>query len=177
MVKEPLTKQETSDLWVEKIPWRRSWQPTPVFLPGKSHRQRSLVGYSPWGCKESDTYVHTCYKGEIRQPSEWLIKPTKNGCHGLLNRKGFWDMFVFKFESSEPQSCSGRRERRDIMTFAYFIFSTPSNYRPCTHSTDIQQQFLELLLCGPIEGVWRKIQQIDVLSSSVVSSSLQSHGL
>ena len=41
--------------WVEKIPWRRKWQPTPVFLPGKSHRQRSLVGYSPWGCKESDT--------------------------------------------------------------------------------------------------------------------------
>jgi len=35
------------DLWVEKIPWRRKWQPTPVFLPGKSHGQRSLVGYSP----------------------------------------------------------------------------------------------------------------------------------
>ena len=32
-----------------KIPWRMKWQPTPVFLPGKSHGQRSLVGYSPWG--------------------------------------------------------------------------------------------------------------------------------
>ena len=40
--------------WVGKIPWRRKWQPTPVFLPGKSHGQRSLVGYSPWGCKEWD---------------------------------------------------------------------------------------------------------------------------
>ena len=39
--------------------WRRKWQPTPVFFPGESHGQRSLVGYSPWGCKESDT-------------SEWL---------------------------------------------------------------------------------------------------------
>ena len=39
--------------WVRKIPWRRAWQPTPVFLPGKSHGQRSLEGYSPWGCKES----------------------------------------------------------------------------------------------------------------------------
>ena len=38
-----------------KIPWRRGWEPAPVFLPGKSHRQRSLVGYSPWGCTESDT--------------------------------------------------------------------------------------------------------------------------
>ena len=37
--------------WVRKIPWRRKWQPTPVFLPGESHGQRSLAGYSPWGPK------------------------------------------------------------------------------------------------------------------------------
>ena len=43
------------DSWVRKIPWRRAWQPTPVFLPGESYGQRSLVGYSPWGRKESDT--------------------------------------------------------------------------------------------------------------------------
>ena len=42
------------DPWIGKIPLRRKWQPTPVFLPGKSHGQRSLVGYSPWGCKELD---------------------------------------------------------------------------------------------------------------------------
>ena len=48
--------QETSvDPWVGKIPRRRKWQPTPVFLPGRSHGQRSLPGYSPWGHKESDT--------------------------------------------------------------------------------------------------------------------------
>ena len=38
-----------------KIPWRRKWQPTPVLLPGKFYGQRSLVGYSSWGHKESDT--------------------------------------------------------------------------------------------------------------------------
>ena len=43
------------DPWVGKIPWRRKWQSTPGLLPGKSHGQRSLVGYSLWGCKESDT--------------------------------------------------------------------------------------------------------------------------
>ena len=43
------------DIWVSKIPWRRKWQPTVVFLPGESHGQRSLAGYSSWGCKESDT--------------------------------------------------------------------------------------------------------------------------
>ena len=48
--------QETRfDPWVRKIPWRRKWQPTPVFLPRKSHGRRSLVGYSPPGRKESDT--------------------------------------------------------------------------------------------------------------------------
>ena len=43
-----------------KIPWRRKWQPTPAVLPGKSHGQRSLAGYSPWGLKESDMTEHAC---------------------------------------------------------------------------------------------------------------------
>ena len=42
------------DPWVGQIPWRSKWQPTPVFLPGKSHGRRSLVGYSPRGRKELD---------------------------------------------------------------------------------------------------------------------------
>ena len=41
--------------WVRKVPWRRKWQPVPVFLPGKFHRQWSLEGYSPWGRIEFDT--------------------------------------------------------------------------------------------------------------------------
>ena len=44
--------------WVEKIPWRRKWQPTPVFLPGKSHGQRSLAGCGPWSHKELDITEH-----------------------------------------------------------------------------------------------------------------------
>ena len=49
-----------------EIPWRREWQPTPVFLPGESHRQRSLAGYNPWGRNELDTtewltLSHTSY--------------------------------------------------------------------------------------------------------------------
>ena len=53
--------------WVRKIPWRRAWQPTPVFLPGQSHGQRNLAGYSPWGHKESDTIeatLHACTQWE-----------------------------------------------------------------------------------------------------------------
>ena len=45
--------------WVEKIPCRRAWQPTPVFWPGESHGQRSLAGYSPGGRTESDMTWHS----------------------------------------------------------------------------------------------------------------------
>ena len=55
MVKNLPAKQEAwFDPWIRKITWRRKWQPPPVFLPGKSHGQSSLVGYSPWGGRESD---------------------------------------------------------------------------------------------------------------------------
>ena len=58
-----LPTQETQEMWVQsvgwEIPWGRKWQATLVFLPGKSHGQRSLVGYSSWGCKESDRTEHT----------------------------------------------------------------------------------------------------------------------
>ena len=46
-------KRRGFDPWVGKILWRRKWQPTPGFFPGESHGQRSLVGYSPRGCRES----------------------------------------------------------------------------------------------------------------------------
>ena len=45
-------KRHRFDTWVGKIPWRRTWQPTPVFLPGEAHGQRSLVDYCPCGHKE-----------------------------------------------------------------------------------------------------------------------------
>ena len=45
----PAVQETGFDPWVRKIPWRREWQPTPVFLPGEFHGQRSLMGYSPWG--------------------------------------------------------------------------------------------------------------------------------
>ena len=63
-VKHPSTMRETRvrDLGWED-PWRRKWQSTPVLLPGKSHGQRSLVGYSPWGSKESDTTERLHFHG------------------------------------------------------------------------------------------------------------------
>ena len=58
VAKQPLAsaedKRDSSLPWVGKIPWRREWQPTLVLLPGESHGQRSLAGYSPWSCTELD---------------------------------------------------------------------------------------------------------------------------
>ena len=55
VAKNPAAKQEKwFHLWVRKMPWRRKWQPTPVFLPRESHGQRSLAGCSLYGRKESD---------------------------------------------------------------------------------------------------------------------------
>ena len=66
LVKNPPAMQETAvQSWVRKIPWRRKWQPTSVFMPGKSHELRSLAGYSPWGHKELDIteWAHTHIAG------------------------------------------------------------------------------------------------------------------
>ena len=58
--------------WVGKIPWRRVWQPTPVFLPGESHGQRSLLGYSPWSHKEwAMTQKH--HLAEVKKDGETPI--------------------------------------------------------------------------------------------------------
>ena len=70
------------DPCVGEVPQRRKWQPIPVFLLGKSHGQRSLVGCSPWGHKESDTTEmteHTCMHSSPKLPSH-------PGCHITLSK-------------------------------------------------------------------------------------------
>ena len=70
--------RDLQEMWVRSLGWEdpleRKWQPTPVFLPGKSHGQRSLAGYSPWGHKGLDTTV--------RLSSQSLSQPTTYNLHG-----------------------------------------------------------------------------------------------
>jgi len=67
-------------MWVpflRKIPWRRAWQPTPVFLPEKFHGQRNLMGCSSWDCKELDTTEVTEHTSTIKSPFlGWNIERT-----------------------------------------------------------------------------------------------------
>ena len=71
---------------VGKIPWRRKWHPTPVFLPEKSHGQRSLAGCSPKGGKESDA---------TERPSDW---PQAHACDCIASNTSAWK-FVFSRSS------------------------------------------------------------------------------
>ena len=86
MVKNLPPMQEAGfDPWVGKIPWRREWLPTPVFLPREFHGQRSLVGYCPWDHKESDTTeqltVPPCFFFFFPTRRKWQPTPV------LLSRK------------------------------------------------------------------------------------------
>ena len=87
---------------VNYIPWRRAWQPTPVLLPGESHGQRSLVGYSPWGHKESDmtgglstmsinTYHHESYLNtkNRREVVTWERRALAKKGHFGIRYSGF----------------------------------------------------------------------------------------
>ena len=86
------------DPWVGKITWRRKWQPTPIFLPGKFHGQRSLAGYSPWGLqrvrynlatKQQQEQVRSRERKDLDQAGEvatifcWWIESKSRHCSAV----------------------------------------------------------------------------------------------
>ena len=94
------------DPWVGKIPWRRKWQPTPVFLPGKFHEQRILVGYSPWGCKSqtwlSDQTATTIHKLQYMSWASWVSLGVQNMTSDNWN--SFWGNVHFGSPWYQPIS-------------------------------------------------------------------------
>ena len=94
-------KNRGFDTWVRKIPWRRKWQLTPVFLPG-IHGQKSLVGYSPWDCKELDMTEHTHTrrtKGVIMNRIKVTFKTYEHCMYKLMGcSQKLFESFAFLFE-------------------------------------------------------------------------------
>ena len=80
------------NLWVGKIPWRRKWQLSSVFLPGESHGQRSLVSYSPWGCKR---IVHNL---TIKQQRYVQVYPSIRDFFQVKTRRKYWSHSCFLSE-------------------------------------------------------------------------------
>ena len=120
MKKEEQNSRILMENWVGKIPWRRKWQPTPVLLPGKSHGQKSLIGYSPWGRKESDTteWLHSL-SGELEHPrcenTFYIIEHSdspRSFHHKKLKSHGDWPLHILPINAklwglllSLAQSC------------------------------------------------------------------------
>ena len=123
VVKNLPAMQEMQEMWVQslggevgKIPWRKAWQPTPVFLPEKSHGQSSLAGYSLWGHKELDIIYFLKFiqvllnfsaglifamKVKVAQSCPPLCNPMDYTVHGTLQARILeWVAFPFSRGSS-----------------------------------------------------------------------------
>ena len=113
--------------WVGKIPWRRKWQPSPVFLPGKFHGQRSLLGYSPWGCKrvghDLETFILTHSRIHLSQRND-------------TGRRTDCSMTVIH--------CRNRRHSVKASSHAYRVrVSPPLQFLTC-HCTNLDTQHIKV---------------------------------
>ena len=108
--------------WVRKIPWRRKWQSTPLFLPGKFHGQRSLAGYSPWGHKELDTTQPSLtHLSDLNEPDLKAL----NGLASLsitLQYHPVW-LFLPMFQSQNPFLEVERTNHFPILWTGYHVSS------------------------------------------------------
>ena len=129
----PAIRRPGFDPWVGKIPWRRDRLPTPVFLPGESHGQRSLVGYSLWVHKESDTTEWLNWSG-LYNP--WNSPGENTGVGSLSLLQG-----IFPAQGSNPglphcrwilYQLSHRRSPRILERVAYSLSSGSSQPRNWT---------------------------------------------
>ena len=87
------------DPWVWKIPWRRKWQTTPVFLSGKFHGKRSLAGYSPWGLKEWDTTEWLTHTHTVLFLFSMVLQDNKakNGKQKIIRKFScFWKLKIYE---------------------------------------------------------------------------------
>ena len=117
-------KRPMFDPWVKKIPWRKAWQPTPVFLPGESHRHRSLVGHSPYGHKESDMteanqHAHMHFLVQLIFDLRNLkLSPKELWCSkNLINSKTFikcFFMWLLLYQILEVENYGRSSKKRSI---------------------------------------------------------------
>ena len=131
--------------WVGKIPWRRALQTTPVFLPGDSHGQRSLVGYSPWGHNESDM-------------TEWLSTHTHSGVGGT----GHWDpKSMILITTKQIGSCMGLcfiRLKLHLTAILSLKFYLPTQQQAKTLISTLRLSYCHCILKNQEKGTERSTQ-------------------
>ena len=107
--------------WVGNICWKREWLPTPVFLPGGFHGQRSLVGYSPWGCKESEV-TQSCQT--LCHPMD--CSPLGSSVHGIFQARVL-EWVAISFRGSFQPGIEPGSPALQADAFLFFIFNHLSN--------------------------------------------------
>ena len=137
------------DPWVRKILWRRKWQRTPVLLPGKSHGQRSLVGYSPWGREESDTTERLHFQYSLSCIGEGNGNPLQYSCLENSRDGGAWWAAVYGI----PQSWT----RLKRLSSSSFLFCKACGGRGRIYFIEIYSHYLAQGLLhnwGPNKYLW-----------------------
>ena len=141
------------ETWVGKIPWRRKWQPIPVFLPGESHGQRSLAGYSPRGRRESDTTERL----SLSLPSHACVCLVAQSCTTLCN-----PMDCRPPISSAHGDSSGKNAGVACYALLQQIFPTQGSYPG-------HQLFSQILYCLSHQGSPRILEWLAYPFSKRVS--------
>ena len=124
-------RKHKDDPWVGKIPWSRKWQPTLVFLMGKFYGQRSLVGYSPWGCKELATTEHT-----HTQAWNGPLCPIRN----QLASRSWTRLFLLWFQKGEQRAIC------ELDRWVYFSIVVGRTFKTITVVQNSNEQWVTILL-------------------------------
>ena len=150
------------DPWVGKIPWRRKWHPTPVLLPGKSHGRRSLVGYSPWGRKESDMTERLHFHFSLLCIGEGNGNPLQCSCLENLRDEGAWWAAVYGVAQS--------RTRLKRLSSSITLQDEVKNYT--SHQVRLVYRIKRLIHSGKIDKI--RIFFIICMSTCVLSNAVKS---
>ena len=151
-------------------PWRRKWQPTPVCLAGKSHGQRSLVGYSPYGCEESDTTERLHFHFSLSCTGEGNGNPLQ--CSYLENPRdgGAWWAAVHGAAQSQTQLKQLSSSKESLVCTSHWKFPEFRKHCGCVH-TQLRLTFCDSLDFSPADSSLHGILQARILEWVAISSS------
>ena len=134
--------------WVRKIPGKREWQSTPVFLPGQSHGQKSLAGYSPWGCKKSNLteWLHKKQGGLVNFRDNFGSGLCFCGLRIGLHRKDLVGGLPYPSGSVKSSECYWKEQKRELweMRKATLNYTSFHRFRLIHMIEDEQQESPEV---------------------------------